>query len=77
MSVREHKRSAAMELSSIAMSVLIAVAAVIYGVFTGRATGERLRGVARDVNDGKWQGWLVVASVGLVVAYSVLKPAIV
>ncbi len=65
-----------MELSSFATSVLIAVAAVVYGVFSGRATGERLRGVVRDVNDGKLQGWLIVAGVGLAVAYTILMPAI-
>jgi hypothetical protein len=48
-------------------SVWIAIAAVVYGVLTGRAKAARLRSLGNDLQAGRMRGYAVIALVGAVV----------
>jgi hypothetical protein len=62
-----------MTFSDLMLPVLIAVAAVVYGLAVGRANGARLRAVKADVAQGKARGYAVVGVVGLIAGYQIFK----
>lgn len=52
--------------------VLIAVAAVIFGVVSGRAKAARMRELGRDLKAGNLRGFAVVAIVAVAAAWAIL-----
>ncbi len=49
-----------MSLAGILLPVLVAVSAVIYGIFVGRAEASRMREVRGDILAGNLRGSLVI-----------------
>jgi len=64
-----------MTFSEIIFPLLIAVSAVVYGIFSGRAQASRLRSLHRDILKGNRRGYLIILIViFMVVASVVLQP---
>lgn len=56
-------------MGNLALQVMIVLAAVAYGIFSGRAKAERLRQLHADLKDGKMRGYAVIGTVALFVAF--------
>ena len=53
--------------SNLLLSLLIAAAAVVYGVAGGRAKAARMRELAQDLKDGRPRGWTVILVVAAII----------
>lgn len=55
--------------SALLLQLLIIPAAIVYGVFVGRAKARRLRTLQRDLANGKARGYAVIAIVAIFVVW--------
>lgn len=61
-----------MEIDQLLLQLLIGIAAIGFGIFTGRAKAERLRSLYREVSAGRIQALAIVGVVALLSLYVVL-----
>jgi len=62
-----------MDASNILLSIAIAVAALAFGVLSGRANANRMRDAGRNLKDGRVSGLAVFGVVAAVVVYQLVK----
>ncbi len=61
-----------MDPTSLFVQLLIVAAAIVYGLFAGRAKAARMRDLGRDLQAGNPRGYAVIAIVAAIVLFAML-----